>query len=177
VNGEESTLSLVEAVFLSPRVFSGLKSDPTIRFLEITDDEIEGNHVDDFLNFVRGGRLKMTKSSRLSLVRLSRQLRNRDLTQLFLGLRDDETINERVGDLGIGFDLTVHSRDDLFVVDVETLEHVFRSDRLRIESEDWLLSLILDLGSEYRGLLEVVKYEFLSADGLSNLWIILVTVR
>jgi hypothetical protein len=168
VNGEESTLSLVEAVFLSPRVFSALKSDPTIRFLEITDDEIEGKHVVDLLNFVRGGVLKLTKSSRLSLVRLSRELRNRDLTQLFLGVRDDETINERVGDLRIGFDLTVHSRDDLFVVDVDTLEDVFRSDRLRIESEDWLLYLILDLGCEYRGLLDVVKYEFLSPEGLSK---------
>jgi hypothetical protein len=168
VNGEESTLSLVEAVFLSPRVFLALKSDPTIRFLEITDDQIEGTHIDDFLNIVRGRGVKLTKSSRLSLLRLSRQLWNRDLTQLFFGFRDDETVIEPRGHLSIGFDLTVHSRDDLFLVDVETLEHLVRSDELRIESEDWLLYLILDLGSEYRCLLDAVKYEFLTREGLSK---------
>jgi hypothetical protein len=168
VNGEEWTLSLVEAVFLSPRVFSALKADPTIRFLEITDDQIDVKHIDHLLNVVRGRGLKVTKSSRLSLLRLSRQLWNRDLTQLFLGLRDDETINEPLGHLSIGFDLTVHSRDDLFLVDVETLEHLLRSDQLRIESEDWLLYLILDLGSEYRCLLDAVKYEFLSPEALAR---------
>jgi hypothetical protein len=168
VNGEESTLSLAEAVFLSPRVFSALKADPTIRYLEITDDQIEPKHIDDVLNIVRGRGMKMTKSSRSSLLRLSCQLGNMDLTQLFFGLRDDETLIEPLGHISIGFDLTLHSRDDLFLLDVETLEHLLRSDQLRIESEDWLLYLILELGSEYRRLLDAVKYEFLSPEGLSR---------
>jgi hypothetical protein len=169
VNGEESTLSLVEAVFLSPRIFSALKADTTIRFLEITDDQIEAKHIDDLLDLLRGGRgVTVTKSSRLSLLRLSRHLGNRDLAQLLFGLRDEETIIGPLAQASIGFDLTVHPRDELFLLDVDTLEQLLRSERLRIESEDWLLDLILELGSEYRRLLNEVKYEFLCSEGLSK---------
>jgi hypothetical protein len=168
VNGEDWVLTLVEAVFLSPRVFSALKADYTIRLLNITDDQIEGDHMGDLLRLLRGGRVIVTKSSRLSLLRLSRHLGSIDLAQLFLSLRDGEILIHPMARPSVGFDLTVPSRDELFLVDAETLEQVLRSEQLRIESEDWLLDLILELGSEYRVLLNEVQFEFLSPEGLSK---------
>jgi hypothetical protein len=165
VNGEDCALSLVEAVFLSPRIFSALKSDTTIRCLDITDEHIESKYIDDLLTLLRGGSVTVTKSSRLPLLRLSRQLGNSYLIQLFFGLRDEGRVIGPLGETSLGFDLTIPSREDVFQVDVETLDHLLRSDELRIASEDWLLELIIDLGSDYRVLLNAVKYEFLSADG------------
>jgi hypothetical protein len=167
VNGQDSLLSLVEAVFLSPRVFSAWKTDSTIRFFEINDPEIDGSHIGDLLEILDGRRVTVTASSRLSLLRLSSQLGNRDLTKLFFGLGSGETVIEAIHP-SLGFDLTVERREDLMVLEVDTLDEFLRSEELVIESEDWLLDLILDLGDNYRSLLNAVKYEFVSEEGLSK---------
>jgi hypothetical protein len=106
------------------------------------------------------------KTARTGVVRPA--LGNRHLAQLLFGLRDEETLIQPLVQASIIFDLTVRPREELFLVDVETLEHLLRCEQLRIESEDWLLDLILELGSEYRRLLNEVTYEFLSSEGLSK---------
>jgi hypothetical protein len=52
------------------------------------------------------------------------------------------------------------------LIDIETLETILSSDNLRIESEDWLLNLILSLGDDYSGLLRLIKIAFLSESHL-----------
>jgi hypothetical protein len=168
VNGETYSVSLAEAVFLSPRIFSLLKSDITIRFFEITDAHIEQNQLESLLEIVRGRRVKVSGSSRLSLGRLSSQLWNRDLTHLFCGLGEEETIIEPHWVSSVSFDLTVQNRESVLVLGVEELEEILGSEELRIESEDWLLDLIFELGTDYRVLLHYVKSDFLSSEGLSK---------
>jgi hypothetical protein len=167
VNGQNSVLSLVEAVFLSPRVFSALKTDRTIRFFEITDPQIDQDHFSDLIEIIHGRPVRLTASSRAALLRLARQLGNADLARMFFALRDDETVNQQCQS-SVGFDLTLRRRKELFLLDADTLDHILSSDELRIESEDWLLELILELGDTYRALLSHVRCEFLSVDGLSK---------
>jgi hypothetical protein len=52
------------------------------------------------------------------------------------------------------------------LIDIETLESILSSDHLQIESEDWLLNLILSLGDDSSRLLKFTKIEFLSDSGL-----------
>jgi hypothetical protein len=167
LNDHDYTLSIVEAVFLSPRVFSALKTDSTIRFFDITDPRIDHNHFGDLLDIVHGRPVKVTAASRLSLLRLSSRLGNADLARIFFGLREQEALNEEI-QTSVRFDLTAHNREDLFLLDCDALEQLFISEELQIESEDWLLELILELGDDYRRLLNCVKFEFLTTEVLSR---------
>jgi hypothetical protein len=166
VNGENYSVPLAEAVFLSPRVFSLLKSDITIRFFKITDRGIDQRHFEPLLEIVRGRRVRVAGSSRLSFAKLSSQLGNTSLIQLYLGLGDGDTVIEPVYRASSGFDLTVYSRESLLSLNFATLAQIVGSDTLRIESEDWLLDFIIELGDEYRDLMGFVKYDFLSAERL-----------
>jgi hypothetical protein len=168
VNGEDYSVAVAEAVFLSPRVFSLLQLDVTIRLFEINDAKIEQSQFEDLLGIVRGRPVKVAASSRVSFLRLSSRLGNFDLVQMLLGLMDEETVIQPVSGAAVGFDLTAQSRTSLLALDLETLAQIFGSEELRIESEDWLLDFILELGEDYRDLLSFVKYEFLSSGRLST---------
>jgi hypothetical protein len=165
VNGESFLIPLVEAVFLSPRVFSVLKTDKTVRLLEIENSGIDAVHLGNFVELVEGKTVNFTSSSRFSLIRLSTELGNPDLTRIFFGLHSDTSITQPLKS-SVGFDLTIERREDLFLLDFDTLEMILTNESLRIESEDWLMELILELGEDFRGLLNHVKYEFLSLTGL-----------
>jgi hypothetical protein len=167
VNGHDHALSVVEAVFLSPRVAAVLKSDPTIRRLDIADGRIDDGHIADLLALIRGSPVKIAPTSRVSLILLSRHLGNTDLAQLFFGIADPE-VELRPLAQRPGFDLTVCSRQDLFLLDVDTLDNILANDAVRIRSEDWLLELALELGDDYRRLLRHVRYEFVSKAILSK---------
>jgi hypothetical protein len=167
VNGHDYSLSLAEAAFLSPRIHTLVKTDPTIGRFEITDERIEDHSFPDLLTLVGGSSLKVKSSSRTSLIHLSRYLGNKELTQLFLGPGAGECEAGR-GVVELGFDLTLIPRCDLLFLDVDTLEAILSSEDLRVESEDWLLGLIEEFGDEYRRLLNEVKFEFLSEDVLSH---------
>jgi hypothetical protein len=135
--------------------------------LEIEDNSIDCGHVRDLVALVEGKTVKVTASSRLSLIKLSCAFQNSDLTRLLFDLPSQDSIIES-RKTSVGFDLTVHAREELFLLDVDTLGLILTNEELRIESEDWLMKLILELGEGYRSLLSYVKYEFLSAEGLST---------
>lgn len=59
-----------------------------------------------------------------------------------------------------------HSKDDIALFDIETLHAILSKDSLKITSNDWLLQMIIDLGSNYSSLLGELHFEFLSSSGL-----------
>jgi hypothetical protein len=61
-----------------------------------------------------------------------------------------------------------YSRSDLSLLSIESLSSLLSEDELVIETEDWLLELILELGPSYYSLLDYVRYEFLSSNGISQ---------
>jgi hypothetical protein len=70
--------------------------------------------------------------------------------------------------IDITFDLCSSSIEDLSLLDIDMLETIISSDSLRIESEDWLLKIVIELGEEYSSsLFDHIRFEFLSDDGLS----------
>jgi hypothetical protein len=59
-----------------------------------------------------------------------------------------------------------YSKDDISLFDIETLHDILSMDSLKITTEDWLLQMIIDLGSDYSSLLRELHFEFLSSSGL-----------
>jgi hypothetical protein len=57
---------------------------------------------------------------------------------------------------------------DLRRLNVSELEAIANSETLTIESGDWFLDLILDLGSDYRNLVSSVRFEFLSSFSINR---------
>jgi hypothetical protein len=58
------------------------------------------------------------------------------------------------------------SKEEVSMIEFCRLRDLVSSDDLRIESEDWLLHLIISLGCDYSGLLDFVHFEFLSEEGI-----------
>jgi hypothetical protein len=61
-----------------------------------------------------------------------------------------------------------YSIPDLSLLSIESLSEIVSNESLVVESEDWLLDLILALGRSYYSLLDYVRYEFLSDQGISK---------
>jgi hypothetical protein len=57
--------------------------------------------------------------------------------------------------------------EDLALLHIVAFREIVSSESLWIPSEDWFLRAILTFGSEYSSLLEQIRVEFLSYDGLS----------
>jgi hypothetical protein len=172
VNGKEFTIPIIEALLLSPHVANELNQDNTTQRYVIEDSRLESESFDTIVSLFRKERIFLKSSSRKSLIILSQKLGNRTLEYFILNLRFD-TKNEEIDLDGIFceseeivYDLCSISIEDLSLLEVSTLETILSSDSLRIESEDFLLKLILSLGIDYSSLLRHIKLEFLSSDGL-----------
>jgi hypothetical protein len=110
---------------------------------------------------------------------LSRHLENSALERLFFNLRFETMSSElcvhpfcssdqtESTATDISCNLCSISTEDLSLLNIETLRGILSSESLRIESEDWLLKRLLELGNDYLILLELVRFEFLSDEGIS----------
>jgi hypothetical protein len=98
---------------------------------------------------------------------LSRFLGNVILEQLFLDCSKAD-IQMNLSNLPMERWIELESLD-LSVLSVEALDGLFLSEFVTFESEDSLLQLILNLGSDYRDGLKHIQIGFLSEDGLSLL--------
>jgi hypothetical protein len=172
VNGQEHPVRLVEAVLLSPHVASQFKMDNTTQRFVVDDDRLQKDSFSLLVSLIRSERVRITSSSRKSLILLCHKLGNRSLEIFIVGLPFGPLWNEIVveggspAELKTEIDLCSISSEDLSFLDLETLESILSSDNLRIESEDWLLNLILSLGDDYLILLKQIKIEMLSDEGL-----------
>jgi hypothetical protein len=175
VNGQEYSVSAVEAILLSPRLFDFTEQDGTRKRFDIADRRIDCNVFSDLLRFIRCEPISISGSMRNSLVLLSRSLGNRSLERMFQSLRFDSTSTsiDLNGVCSVSSIETVNLSDicsmsieDLSMLEVCQLCDILSSENLRLESEDWLLNTIISLGSDYVLLLNFVRMEFLSEEGL-----------
>jgi hypothetical protein len=51
-------------------------------------------------------------------------------------------------------------------MDVGVIETILQRDSLRVPNEDWLLSLIFELGSQHHGLIRYIRFEFLNSESI-----------
>jgi hypothetical protein len=167
-------VSVVEAILLSPRISDFFEQDGTRNKLEIVDSGICGGAIGDLLQFIRCEPVSISASRPKSLVLLARQLENLSLAQFFQSLRFESNsslstsieLNAVCSDILEGIDIGSMSIADLSMIEFCRLRDIVSSEDLRLKSEDWLLNLIISLGSDYTSLLDFVHFEFLSEEGL-----------
>jgi hypothetical protein len=56
---------------------------------------------------------------------------------------------------------------ELSLLEIDTLRTIISSESLRIENQDWLLWVLIELGDEYSTLFDGIRFEYLSEDGIS----------
>jgi hypothetical protein len=176
VKGVEIESTVSEAILLSAKVYANLQINPMIRYFEFTSDSIESSDFRTFLEFVRShDSIVFPIPDARSFVLISEELCNDRLTGILLS-----SLQSGSGEVSVAHfrdysieecasQFFVFSIDAIRCVDHQTLHRLLSSTSLRIENEDSLIRLLVDLDvdrSEFFGYIEV---EFLSRTGLSQL--------
>jgi hypothetical protein len=178
VNGETLESTVAEAISISPRVFELLSANPLNQSFSITSDLIQSADFGLFLSFSRCRDLvRIPRSRILSFVSICGLLGNE---QLSLALLSSLTpLSREPGTKGKGPAIcegTVeecasqfysYSADNLRFVDRQTLHRLLSSEFLLIESEDWLLRVLLDIGVDRFEFFDHIEVSLLSSSGLS----------
>jgi hypothetical protein len=72
---------------------------------------------------------------------------------------------------------------DRSLFEIDTLYTIISSDSLRIDSDDWRLRVLIELGAAYLGLFGLIRFEYSSKDAISifithfNYWQMTETLR
>jgi hypothetical protein len=177
VNGEEFTSTLPEAIALSPLIYDNLQSNSMNFSFHFPKGAIDSTAFRDFLDFVRSrASLRVPRERVLSFISISGHLGNEPLSLALLSAMNSgrrSGVQSRaipfegvtVDECASAFHLC--SVDQIRSLDRQTLHRVLSSRSLSIESEDWLLRLLLDLGVERSEFFSCVELEFLTRDGLA----------
>jgi hypothetical protein len=173
VNGRTLKSNVAEAVIMSPSVFESLMIDRTIREFRIDDDAVDIDTLTLLQRLISGEKVEITKILRNSLVSLCQHLENNQLAKMIFSLHVNESTNplfsfnelDSIGDTVIASEFYSYPVADLRLFRPEILDVFLSSENLVIESEDSLFTTILELGSDYFGLLRYVHIEFLSESG------------
>jgi hypothetical protein len=182
VNGVEIVTDLDQALVLSPTVHQELGADYSIRAFAIEDEDINPGHFELLQKLLSGEGFTFRRDMRRSMITLCRRLGNVDFEQLLFGLTlplnssPSGQIAVNLWDLissrqPLGIDASVFYRyntDDVAVLDLASLDNVLSNDALRIESEDALVRMIFELGRGYWSLFHHVRFEFLTAKGITD---------
>jgi hypothetical protein len=171
VNDLEYITTVVEAATVSPAVCEQLSVDSCARRFVISDPEIDPEYFPVVQQFLSGSPVVVSPSSRDSVLRLCQCLSNFELASCVFGRESEEVISLdgvlRATNSARSFDL--HSLGELSLLAFDTIDAVLGSSFLRIESEDVLLTCILDLGPDYSSLLRHIHWGFLSLDGVFDI--------
>jgi hypothetical protein len=154
---------LIDALFLSPAVHQQLSSDALSRLFVINDDYVDPSDFSILQQLIRGETIAIPSSSRRSLVFLCRNLCNPEFEYFFAALSPTNA-TASLSDL-----LTPRPRDridDISLLSFDALDELLSRDSIQLESEDFLLKHLIELGPKYRPLLRHVRFEFLSVEGL-----------
>jgi hypothetical protein len=182
INGTEIETDLMEAMLLSPAASEHLLIDSSTQQFVICNDKINPSQFYSLQKLIRGETISVEKSQRTSFLLLCRHLGNQELVHLFFGLWTLDSESSVPDQLEVNV-VDVLSRnwrsicaskigatlvDDFLLLSIDALDKILSSKSLQIESEDMLLTLITQLGGEYRSLFRHVKLEFLSWEGIVN---------
>jgi hypothetical protein len=197
VNGESIDSTIAEAISISPSIFELLRSNPLNFSFSITSKSYDSSDFRSFLDFARcRASARIPRGRALSFISICGSLGNESLSLALLSSlhrksagalrftssgesgRDSVSGNSAVaaGTRKAICESTIdecasqfysYSAEDLGFLDCETLHRLLSSEFLSIESEDWLLRLLLDLGVDRFDFLGHIEPSFLSSSGLS----------
>jgi hypothetical protein len=171
---------LMNGAFLSPKIARCLATDRT--FCEYAITTLDCLHCfDEFLLLGKGSMIPITPNNCVQLLQLAEELENDEICSFIRNSisRTDSNLTVPLAlqhlrlELHFGFTtspaahfLSSHlaecSIDELRSLSVECLHAILSSESLSLVSEDWLCSVLLQLGSNYFSLFEFVHFEFLS---------------
>jgi hypothetical protein len=176
INGTRIQSYLIEAVLLSPAVHEELIADYSSKEFLICDDRINASTFSVFQELYHFEEMSIKHADMRSLIGICRHLKNGDIAQILFGLHckaSTDPLKFKLFEMTssnsaqIARDFYLFSIHDLSLLDVDTLSHILWSNSLRIKNEDWLLQMIIELGSDYSSLLNYLHFEFLSS---SSIW-------
>jgi hypothetical protein len=182
VNGSEFASTVAEAISLSPKIFEALGSNPLGTVFEFPRDSVDPTEFGYFLAFVRRRDFPIIPPAHArSFLSICRHLGCEPLSLALLasiGALTGSSPSASAFPSQPFFDATVdacaarfhsYSADELRLIDAQTLHRLLSSDSLSIESEDWLLRLLLDLdlGDHRIDLLSHIEVSLLSAEGVA----------
>jgi hypothetical protein len=174
VNQHSFTTSTFRAQFLSPVVSELIRSDPTVHDFEISRCGAEDCfHL--FLLFANGEQLTVPASQTPLFLAVCSDLGNTEIVELIfpnepasvenIGLR----LQLRATDSDVEYGCEHFTSIDHSSFPADVLHLLLRDDRLRIESEDWLLTVIktlIETDESYRILLETIESQYLSSSAI-----------
>ena len=172
-----------QACFVSKKVCNILSNDPTVERLRVLPDR-ECSCFDLIERLWNGESVSVDKSNTDELVLLSRELENDELSKLLHSLVSTEEISNEncVSRLRVKQSLGLDGSDEIefiackfsefdasFVrsLSVNELEQVLEHGSLKLENENSLLDIILELSKsdeEYYSLLRYIRFEFMDSD-------------
>ena len=172
-----------QACFVSKKVCNILSNDPTVERLRVLPDR-ECSCFDLIERLWNGDSVSVDGSNADELVLLSRELENDELSKLLHSLVSTEEISNEncVSRLRVKQSLGLDGSDEIefiaskfsefdgsFVrsLSVNELEQVLEHGSLKLENENSLLDIILELSEsddEYYSLLKYIRFEFMDSD-------------
>jgi hypothetical protein len=176
VNGREFEISKFKAQFISPAVSRSLCLDPTQSSFTIeVPDGIE--YFESIVSLCEGNAISVDQSLVYKFGAVCRALGNDELIELAIG-------NDPISISNVGFRLSLLITDsdvgfacehfvslDHSSLPVNILELLLSDNRLKIESEDWLLKIVSDRissDSSLKSLLDFIECKYLSVEGMST---------
>jgi hypothetical protein len=164
VNDSVFETKLLDAVLVSPAIHNQLISDPTLTTFCIKDSSVTTKCVSEIfeLFFGKGKFMEVDISERKSMIRLCQHFKNHELEKYLLS--SWTAIFESSSDVASSF--YCFSAAELSLFSVECLSEIVSSENLVVSDEDSLLKIIVELGEEYCSLLDYVRYEYLSEEGI-----------
>jgi hypothetical protein len=176
VCGREFEISKFKAQFISPAVSRNLRSDPTQSSftIEVPDST---QCFESILSICEGKGISVKASEVCKFAAVCRALGNEELIQLVIG-----TDPVSISNVGLRLALGITDKDVGFACEnfvsldhsslpVNILELLLADDRLKIESEDWLLKIVGDRISSdgsLIGLLDYIESKYLSVRAMSD---------
>jgi hypothetical protein len=187
MNGSRFGSSVIEAVFISPAVEQLLICDFGTREFVIADEDIVLTDFSVLFDFFRpacessscsdsmsSSSLK-SFSSQKSLLSICSYLGNENLERMALTsseqlFRMSQFRDAEMDVVKCASEFYSYSTSDILKLSIETLNDILSNRSLRIIDEDWLLNLLLGFGSisQYSFLFGHIRFEFLSAEGISQ---------
>jgi hypothetical protein len=183
VSGSDSFVcNRFQAAFISPRIANLLSNDSTIDAFSLTHTD---SHTFSFLcSLVRGDSIFIDDENIKSFEELLEDLENVELNEIVFKFVDEwKPLNisncisrcSRKMRLGIEMNREIEfisshfselAVESIELLDICVLKAILNLESLKIENEDWLLKLIIELGSTYFELFGSVRFEYLSCSSI-----------
>jgi hypothetical protein len=176
VNGQEFEISKFKAQFVSPAVARCLCLDPTQSSFEIgVPDGIE--YFESIISLCEGNAISVDQSHVYGFAAVCRALGNDELIELAIGSDPVSITNVSarlsflIADSDVGFACRHFVSLDHTSLPVNIFKLLLADNRLEIESEDWLLKVVVDrisTDNSLIGLLDYIECKYLSVEGIST---------